>query len=66
LSSLSLEQWLAEFDRLEKTEAEFMKTAKTPPGKRKQPQRSSSAASQLSCSSITVRMLASARAIGVR
>jgi hypothetical protein len=39
LSSLSLDEWLAEFDRLKKLNAEIMKTAKTPAraGKQKQP-----------------------------
>ena len=35
LSSLSLEQWLAEFDRLKKLNAEILKPAKAPAGKRK-------------------------------
>ena len=37
LSSLSLEQWVAEFDRLKKLNAEIMKAAKTPAGKKKDP-----------------------------
>jgi hypothetical protein len=34
LSSLSLEQWVAEFERLKKLNAEIMKGGKTPAGKR--------------------------------
>jgi hypothetical protein len=37
LSNLSVEQWLAEFDRLKKLNAEIMNTAKRPTGKWKQP-----------------------------
>jgi hypothetical protein len=40
LSSLSLAQWIAEFERLKKLNAEIMKGGKTPAGKRKPPKRS--------------------------
>ena len=35
LSSLSLEQWIEEFDRLRKLNVEIMKSANAPTGKRK-------------------------------
>ena len=39
LSSLSLDEWLAEFDRPKKLNAKIMKTAKKPTSHRRQPKR---------------------------
>jgi hypothetical protein len=44
LSSLSLEQWIAEFERMEKLNAEIMKAGKTPAKKGKQPKRGGTSA----------------------